>query len=54
MTIMETLPDLSYAQITELITIANENSANNVHAALMDYKNANFSDFDPMDEFILD
>lgn len=54
MTIIEMLPDLSYAQIIEYINIANENNANNVLAALMDYKNENFADFDPMEEFILD
>ena len=54
MTITDMLPDLSYAQIIEYINIANDNGANNVLAMLMDYKNANFADFDPMDEFVLD
>lgn len=53
-TIVETLHDCSLAQITDYINIANDNSATNVLAMLMDYKNNNYSDFDPMDEFVLD
>ena len=53
-TFIETLHDCSLAQITDYINVANENNAINVLAALMDYKNDNFADFDPMDEFILD
>ena len=53
-TFVETLHDCSLAQITDYINVANENNANNVLAALMDYKNDNYSDFDPMDEFVLD
>lgn len=29
-------------------------NATNVLAALLEYKNANFADFDPMDEFTLE
>ena len=53
-TFADTLHDCSLAQITDYINIANDNGANNVLAMLMDYKNANFADFDPMDEFVLD
>lgn len=53
-TIVDTLHDCSLAQITDYINIANENNANNVLAALLEYKNNNYSDFDPMDDFILD
>ena len=53
-TIVDTLHDCSLAQITDYINIANENNANNVLAALMEYKNECFSDFDPMGEFTLD
>lgn len=53
-TIVDTLHDCSIAQITDYINIANENNANNVLAALMEYKNECFSDFDPMSEFTLD
>ena len=42
------------AQITELITAAQEANAANVLAALLEYKNAHFADFDPMDEFTLE
>ena len=54
LTVMETMDDCSLAQVTDFIKVANENQANNVLAALMEYKNANFADFDPMDEFVLD
>ena len=53
-TFVATLHDCSLAQVTEYINVANDNNATNVLASLMDYKNTNFSDFDPMDEFILD
>ena len=53
-TIVDTLNDCSLAQITDYIRVANENNANNVLAALMEYKNECFSDFDPMGEFTLD
>ncbi|MCR5137749.1 MAG: DUF4132 domain-containing protein [Oscillospiraceae bacterium] len=42
------------AQITEFIRLAQENSAVNVLAQLLEYKNEHFADFDPMDEFTLD
>ena len=42
------------AQITEFISAAQETNATNVLAALLEYKNANFADFDPMDEFTLE
>ena len=42
------------AQITECIRIAQENNAVNVTAILLEHKNNNFADFDPMDEFTLD
>ena len=43
-----------YVQITDYLVTAQEAGAANVLAALLDYKNANFSDFDPMDEFTLE
>ena len=52
--IMEIIGDFSLAQITEFISAANENHCNNVLAALIDYKNTNYGDFDPMDAFVLD
>ena len=53
-TVVQMLSDCSLPQIMGYINIANESNANNVLAVLMDYKNANYSDFDPMDEFVLD
>ena len=53
-TLLQTLHDLSYAQIMDYIKIANENNAVNVLAGLMDYKESNYSDFNPMDEFVLE
>lgn len=50
----ELLPRFTLAQITEFIKIATENNCANVTAVLLDYKNANFADFDPMEEFSLD
>jgi hypothetical protein len=52
-TIAEMLPGFTLAQITEFITAAQEANAVNVLAQLMEYKNNNFADFDPMDEFTL-
>ena len=52
--ITEILDNFSFAQIEDYIKLANENDCNNVLAILMDFKNANFSGFDPMDEFVLD
>lgn len=46
--------NFTLAQITEFIKIASENNAANVQALLLEYKNKNFSDFDPMEEFTLD
>lgn len=48
------LPGVTLAQITEYIKIAAENNCANVTALLLEYKNANFADFDPMEEFTLD
>ncbi len=42
------------AQIAEFIQTAQEAQAINVLALLLDYKNAHFADFDPMDEFTLE
>ena len=48
------LKQFTLAQITEFIRVASENNAANVQALLLEYKNKNFSDFDPMEEFTLD
>ena len=52
--VAEFLPTFTLAQITEFIRIAQENNATNVTALLLNYKNENFGDFDPMAEFTLD
>ena len=52
--VMDMMPDFTLAQIIEFIAAAQEANANNVLAALLEYKNNNFSDFDPMDEFTLE
>ena len=44
----------TFAQIMGFIKIAQEAKAVNVLALLLDYKNAHFADFDPMDEFTLE
>jgi hypothetical protein len=52
--VMDLMPGFTLAQITEFITAAQEANATNVLAALLEYKNTNFADFDPMDEFTLE
>ena len=54
LSVMDMIPGFTLAQITEFIAAAQEANATNVLAALLDYKNANFADFDPMDEFTLE
>ena len=51
---MELMDSFTLAQIMDFITAAQEANAINVLAALMDYKNSHFSDYDPMEEFTLD
>ena len=47
------LPRFTLAQITEFIKIANENNSTNAMAVLLNYKNKNFANFDPLEEFVL-
>ena len=54
LSVMDLMPGFTLAQITEFIAAAQEANATNVLAALMEYKNDNFADFDPMDEFTLE
>ena len=54
LSVMEIMDRFTLAQITEFIAAAQEANAASVLAALLDYKNANFADFDPMDEFTLE
>ena len=51
---MDLMGGFTLAQITEFIAAAQEASAVNVLAALLEYKNAHFADFDPMEEFTLE
>ena len=52
--ILNMLDGFTLAQIMEFIRIASENNAVNVTAMLLNYKNENFPDFDPLAEFSLD
>lgn len=52
--VMDQVSRFTLAQITEMIQIAQEANAVNVLALLLEYKNAHFADFDPMDEFTLE
>ena len=52
--VMNLMDRFTLAQVSEMIGIAQENSAVNVLALLMEYKNTHFADFDPMDEFTLE
>ena len=54
LTVIDRLPDFTLAQITAFIAAAQEANAANVLAALLEYKNASFADFDPMEEFTLE
>ena len=48
------LNSFTLQQIMELIDEANACKAANSIVVLMNYKNKNFKDYDPMDQFILD
>ena len=52
--VMDIMDGFTLAQITEFIKVATENNCTNVTALLLDYKNQNFADFDPMEEFSLE
>ena len=54
LSVMDLMGGFTLAQITEFITAAQEANAVNVLAALLEYKNTHFADFDPMDEFTLE
>ena len=53
MTVARLFGDFTLAQIAEFIIAAQENHAVNVLAILLDYKNKNYADFNPMEEFML-
>lgn len=48
------LPSFTLPQILEFINTASKNKAFNSLAVLMDYKNANYQDVDPLKEYVLD
>lgn len=52
--IVERLPAFTLAQVEEFLKLAMDNNCTNVTAALLEYKNNHFGDFDPMAEFTLD
>ena len=51
--IISTLPEFTLAQITDFIRFSEENGCTASTATLIDFKNRNFGDYDPMDEFVL-
>ena len=53
-TIEQSLQSFTLAQITDFIDFASINQCTAVTALLLNYKNKNFADFDPMDIFSLD
>ncbi|MBR2366077.1 MAG: leucine-rich repeat protein [Oscillospiraceae bacterium] len=52
--VMDLMSSFTLAQIMEFIAAAQEAKATNVLSALLEYKNANFADYDPMAEFTLE
>ena len=53
-TVVDVLDSFTMAQVTELLNLAIENSSTGCTAALLEYKNTHFADFDPMDVFTLE
>ena len=53
-TVVDALDRFTLAQVTELLNLAIENHCANCTAALLEYKNRKFPDFDPMDVFTLE
>lgn len=52
--VAEIITNATLAQLTYYIDIAGQNNATNCMALLLELKNKNYPDFDPMDEFTLD
>lgn len=52
--VVDVLDSFTLAQVTELLNLAIENHCTNCTAALLEYKNTHFADFDPMDVFTLE
>ena len=53
-TVVDVLDSFTLAQVTELLNLAIEHQCTNCTAALLAYQNTHFTDFDPMDRFMLD
>ena len=53
-TVADVLDRFTLAQVTELLNLAIENNCVNCTAALLEYKNKEFPDFDPMEIFTLE
>ena len=51
--VIDVMEGFTLEQVSDFISVAIENKANTILAALMDYK-THFSDFDPMDSFLPD
>ena len=52
--VINNLESFTLAQITEFINQASEHKCSNVTAALLEYKNEHFADYDPMERFWLE
>lgn len=52
--VIQLLHNATLAQIADYLRVATENDCTNVTAALLDYKNRTFGNFNPMEEFTLD
>ena len=52
--VVEQMDSFTVAQIIEFISMAQEAGAVNVTAALLEYRNNNYPDYNVMDEFVLD
>ena len=54
LSVMALMDGFTLEQVSDFINVALENKAVNLLAALMNYKNDHFADFNPMDSFLLD
>ena len=52
--VVEQMDSFTVAQIIEFISMAQEAGAVNVTAALLEYRNNTYPDYNMMDEFVLD
>ena len=52
--VLDQMSSFTLAQISDFVAMAVENKCVNVAAALLEYKNNHFADFDPMESFVLE